>query len=100
MNRLKNTNTEKFQTMCKMHLSFLLDLPGASLEDLMGEGSSSSPGPSEQQKQQRMWNFPHFGKRKVKGQWLYHVCVMCLCSYFSIITHGFVFIILCAMFMY
>ena len=35
VNRLRNTDMEKFQTMCKMHLSFLLDLSGSSLEEFM-----------------------------------------------------------------
>ena len=41
VNRLRNTNPEKFCTMCKMHLSFLLDLSGASLEELLSEPHTS-----------------------------------------------------------
>ena len=44
VNRLKNTNLEKFRTMVLMHLSFLLDLPGSSLESFIGAGPSD---PSE-----------------------------------------------------
>ncbi len=43
VNRLKNTNLEKFHTMCKMHLSFLLDLPGSSLEDFLNDGYAGIP---------------------------------------------------------
>lgn len=32
VNRLKNTNAAKFETMCKMHLSFLLHLDGDQLQ--------------------------------------------------------------------
>ena len=44
VNRLKNTNLEKFRTMVLMHLSFLLDLPGTALESFIGAGPSA---PSE-----------------------------------------------------
>ena len=34
--QLKNTNREKFLSLCRMHLSFLLDLSGGDLEELLG----------------------------------------------------------------
>ncbi|XP_074642304.1 rho GTPase-activating protein 19-like [Tubulanus polymorphus] len=42
VNRLRNTNPDKFQSMCKMHLSFLLDLSGASLEEFLSEPDDDS----------------------------------------------------------
>ena len=35
VNRLKNTNPEKFCNLVQMHLSFLLDLSGSSLEEFL-----------------------------------------------------------------
>ncbi|CAD5112227.1 DgyrCDS1457 [Dimorphilus gyrociliatus] len=37
VNRLKNTNAAKFETMCKMHLSFLLHLDGDQLQEFLSE---------------------------------------------------------------
>lgn len=34
---------EKFATLCKMHLSFLLDLDGSKLEDMFGETEEQEP---------------------------------------------------------
>jgi hypothetical protein len=38
LRRLKAFHPEKVHTLCKMHLSFLLDLPGSSLEQFLGAG--------------------------------------------------------------
>ena len=38
VNRLRNTNAQKFQAMCKMHLSFLLDLP--NLEEFLNDSAA------------------------------------------------------------
>ena len=34
---LMSTDKDKLETLCKMHLSFLLDLPGSDLEQLLGD---------------------------------------------------------------
>ena len=62
VNRLKNTNLEKFHSLCKMHLSFLLDLPGTALEDFLGD----CPPEQTPDKSRSIFNF---GKRKApKGK--------------------------------
>lgn len=67
VNRLKNTNLEKFHTLCKMHLSFLLDMPGASLEQFLGELEVGTALSADKRP-----NFLHFGKKKSnKGKTLY-----------------------------
>ena len=46
LHKLKESNLEKLHTLCKMHLSFLLDLPGSSLEQFLGgdEGGAATTG--------------------------------------------------------
>lgn len=39
--RLKESNLEKLHTLCIMHLSYLLDLPGSLLEEFLGVKNSS-----------------------------------------------------------
>lgn len=61
--RLKSRSLDRFVTLCKMHLSFLLDLPGSSLEELLGSSSSSESASSD-----RLWGFGNFTRRKsIKG---------------------------------
>lgn len=57
--RLKNCDAAKFKTLCHMHLSFLLDLDGASFEDFLNEDQPDSKKKSH--------NFKHFGRKKSKG---------------------------------
>ena len=84
VNRLKNTNLDKFHTLCKMHLSFLLHLPGAQLDDFLDGRSadqhttgSAMPGSTPgsvggsssgvQTSEKSKLSFKSFGKRKQKG---------------------------------
>ncbi|KAL5022010.1 hypothetical protein ScPMuIL_001165 [Solemya velum] len=43
VHRLRNCMPEKFATLCRMHLSFLLDLDGSKLEDMFGETDKQEP---------------------------------------------------------
>ncbi|ELU05337.1 hypothetical protein CAPTEDRAFT_221307 [Capitella teleta] len=52
--RLKSCNAEKLHTLCKMHLSFLLDLPGSSLEQFLGAGSSGASDDVTQDSNQKV----------------------------------------------
>jgi hypothetical protein len=58
VNRLRNTNPEKFQELCKMHLSFLLDFP--SLEEFLSDPFMNSADVSSKNKK----TFTPFSKRK------------------------------------
>ena len=69
VNRLKNTNMAKFHSMCKMHLSFMLDLPGTALDEFLGDGPTNyhvTPDKSRsifnfgKKKQNKGKNFCHF----------------------------------------
>ena len=59
--RLRNADSAKFRTLCHMHLSFLLDLDGASLEDILSEDCEAKGA-------KKSHNFPHFGRKKSKGE--------------------------------
>ena len=61
VNRLRNANPEKFRTMVKMHLSFLLHLPGSSLEELLKDEPSTPAAPDAKS---RGGIFSGFGKSK------------------------------------
>ncbi|CAH1783048.1 unnamed protein product [Owenia fusiformis] len=39
--KLRNSNHDKFRTLCKMHLSFVLDTNGEPLDDFLGESSEN-----------------------------------------------------------
>jgi len=70
VNRLKNTNLDKFHLLCKMHLSFLLHLPGSSLDDFLS-GAASGATPTSENSTPEKSKFRHFGKRRFgKGEFL------------------------------
>ena len=60
VNRLRNTNPAKFRSYVMMHLSFLLDLPDAQLEQFLSEKSSGTPTLVEDLKAKKHF----FSKRK------------------------------------
>jgi len=68
VNRLKNTNIAKFHQLCKMHLSFLLDLPGSSLADFLGDLPTTPSGGNTNSSalgtERTKIHFLHFGKKK------------------------------------
>ena len=71
VNRLKNTDLGKFHALCKMHLSFLLDLPGSRLDELLGgatgpDGGSGGGGggAGSGERSAARIHLPHFIKRK------------------------------------
>ena len=79
VNRLKNTNLEKFRVLCKMHLCFLLHLPGSSLEEFLSDGGaawSSAAVPQYPCTPGEKSKFRYFGKKKwSKGQYQVVWCV-------------------------
>ena len=60
INRLRNCMPERFNTYVKMHLSFLLDLDGAKLEEIIAEPQTEAPAPTK-----RKGSTP-FSKKKSK----------------------------------
>ncbi|XP_067657949.1 rho GTPase-activating protein 19-like [Haliotis asinina] len=61
LNRLRSVRPEKLSAMCKMHLSFLLDLDGAKLEELSSETTDNNKPDKK-----RGCSTP-FSKKKGKG---------------------------------
>ncbi|XP_064631245.1 rho GTPase-activating protein 19-like isoform X2 [Lineus longissimus] len=61
VNRLRNTNPEKFQELCKMHLSFLLDFP--SIEEFLSDPFTNTTA-EVTSKNKKL--FTPFSKRKNK----------------------------------
>ncbi len=61
VNRLRNVNPEKYRSLVKMHLSFLLHLPGTSLDEFIKD-EPCTPAPPDAKP--RGGIFSGFGKSK------------------------------------
>lgn len=73
VNRLRNCMPEKLATFCKMHLSFLLELDGAKLEELFLDSSSIDVNANKKK------NAAPFSARK-KGMQLYNYVYIWYCN--------------------
>ena len=82
VNRLKNSNPDKFESMVKMHLSFLLDLSGSQLEEFLDPEVIS--GHVTLDARARLMGFTFSKKRALKdkgkstfGHFVYISIIMC-----------------------